>query len=217
MQRIVFFLLILFPSVAFAQISIGIKGGLNLANVRSADALSTNNLTGYMIGGYISTKTKKTFGYRSEFILSRQGYNYKTNTNTGNVNLDYLVLPQLFLINLGKRVQVQAGGQIAFLLNAQVDSTNGNESGSLFNYFKRFDYGLAGGVEFFPYKGLFIGGRINISLNNVTFNSSSGGSWPGFIPKVDAKNNLIQVYLGWRFKFLKTVNKVLKTPVVDLR
>jgi Outer membrane protein beta-barrel domain len=217
MQRSIFFLVLFISAITNAQLSIGVKGGLNLANVRSADALSINNLTGHMIGGYIATKTKKTFGYRSEFILSRQGYNYKTNTNTGNVNLDYLVLPQLFLINFGKKVQVHAGGQIAFLLNAQVDSSNGGGSGSLFNYFKRFDYGLAGGVEFFPYKGLFIGGRINISLNNVTFSSSSGGSWPGFIPKVDAKNNLIQLYAGWRFNLLKTVNKVLKTPAMDFR
>ena len=217
MYRIAFFLALFASLTGDAQVSIGVKAGVNLANISKTSDLSTNSLTGYMIGGYIATKTKKTFGYRSEFILSRQGYDYKTNTNTGNVNLDYLVVPQLFIINFGKKVQVHAGGQVAFLLNAAVDSSNGNGGGSLFDYFKRFDYGLAGGIEFYPFSGFFIGTRINISLNNVSFKPSAGGNWPSFVPKVDAKNNLIQVYTGWRFKLFKTVNKVIKATAMDFR
>jgi Outer membrane protein beta-barrel domain len=190
--------LLLIPALVSAQLKIAVKGGLNFANITNASSIKASNHTGYMIGGYISPKPKKTFGFRSEIILSRQGYDYKTNTNSGNVNLDYLILPELITLNFSKLVQLHLGVQGAFLLNANVDST-GSGSGSLFDYFKRFDYGAAGGVEIYPILGLFVGGRINISFNNVNKEAPLGGNWPNFIPRLDAKNNVVQLYAGWRF------------------
>jgi hypothetical protein len=58
---------------------------------------------------------------------------------------------------------------------------------------------VAAGVEIFPFKGFFVGGRINVSLNNVNEEAPPGGSWPNFIPRVNAKNNVVQLYTGWRF------------------
>ncbi len=197
MKKLILFFLFL-PVFCSAQIGIGVKAGLNFANVTNTSGFNNSSRTGYMIGGYIAPKVKKVLGFRSEIILSRQGYDYKSNTNTGNVNLDYLLLPQLFIIKFPKLVQVHAGAQVAFLLNAVVDSTNGNNSGSLFDYFNRFDYGLAGGVEIFPFKGFFIGGRINVSLQNVNKEPPLGGNWPNYVPRLDAKNNVVQLYAGWR-------------------
>ncbi len=196
---IICFLCLLIPAIVSAQLKIGVKAGLNFANVTNTAGFSNSSRTGYMIGGYISPKAKKILGFRSELILSRQGYDYKTNTSTGNVNLDYLLLPQLITLNFTKKFQLHVGGQAAFLLNAQVDSTTGNNSGSLFDYFNRFDYGLAAGAEVSPISGLFMGARINVSFNSVNKEPPSGGNWPGFIPRLDAKNNVVQLYAGWRF------------------
>lgn len=187
-------LFIIVPALLKAQLSIGIKAGLNFSNITNASSIKADNHTGYMIGGYISPKAKKTLGFRSEIILSRQGYDYKTSRNTGNVNLDYLLLPQLITLNFSKLIQLHAGGQAAFLLNAKVDSTGGSNTGSLFDYFNRFDYGVVAGAEIYPFMGFFIGGRINVSLNDV----SVGGTRPNFIPGIDAKNNVVQLYAGWR-------------------
>lgn len=194
-----FLLLLLLPLGCFAQLKVAVKAGLNFANISDASGINANSRTGYMIGGYITRKPKKLLGFRSELILSRQGYDYKTNTNTGTVNLDYLLLPQLITLNFGKKVQLHLGGQAAFLLNAKVDSSNGNGNGSLFDYFNRFDYGFAGGAEISPISGFFLGARINVSFNNVNKEAPLGGNWPNFIPKVDVKNNVVQLYAGWRF------------------
>ena len=195
MRYLIIWILCLFiPAFVSAQLKIAVKGGLNFANITNASSIKAGTRTGYMIGGYISPKPKKTLGFRSEIILSRQGYDYKTNTNSGNVNLDYLLLPELITLNFSKLVQLHLGLQAAFLLNANVDST-GSGSGSLFNYFKRFDYGVAGGLEVYPIMGLFVGGRITVSFNDV----SVGGNRPNFIPDVNAKNNVVQLYAGWRF------------------
>lgn len=197
MKKILFPFLLL-PLCCSAQISIGVKAGLNFANVTNTAGFNNSNRTGYLVGGYIAPKQKKLFGFRSEIILSRQGYDFKSNSSTGNVNLDYLLLPQLLIIKFPKLLQLHAGGQAAFLLNAAVDSTNGTNSGSLFDYFNRFDYGLAGGVEIFPFKGFFIGGRINISLQSANKEPPLGGNWPNYVPRLDAKNNVVQLYAGWR-------------------
>ena len=197
MQRLILLLIFFYPLVLNAQLKIGVKAGLNFANITNASAIKAESRTGYMIGGYIAPKAKKLFGFRSEIILSRQGYDYKTSI-TGKVNLDYLLLPQLITLNFGKKIQMHAGGQMAFLLNASVDST-GSGSGSLFDYFNRFDYGLVAGAEIHPFLGFFIGGRINTSFNNVNKDAPLGGNWPSFIPRIDAKNNVVQLYTGWRF------------------
>jgi hypothetical protein len=195
MRKLILVLLILSPAWLFAQLTVGVKAGLNLANVTSS-SFNTDMYTGYFIGGYIAPKQKAVVGYRSELILSRQGYDYKTNTNTGNVDLDYLLLPQLMVLKFSKKFQVHLGGQIAFLLNAKVDSSGANGNGSLFDYFNRFDYGVAGGFEVSPFGGFVTGSRINISLNNINKEAINS---PNFISKDLIRNNVLQIYIGWRF------------------
>jgi len=125
MKKIVLILLLL-PAIGYSQLSIGIKAGFNFVNVTNTAGINADSRSGFMIGGYIAPKPKKLIGFRSEILLSRQGYNYKNNTNTGTVDLDYLLLPQLITFNFSKRFEVHLGGQAAFLMNAAVDSTGGS-------------------------------------------------------------------------------------------
>ena len=194
-MRIVLFLLFCLPMIAFAQIKVAVKAGLNFSNVSNPAGINADSRTGYMLGGYIAPKPKGLFGFRSEIILSRQGYGYKSNSNTGHVNLDYILLPQLFTINFTKKANIHAGPQIGFLLNAGVDSA-GNSGGSLLQYFKKFNYGIAAGAEVSPIFGLFFGARVNVGLNN-TNNWIYGGTL-NFLPRADIRNNVVQVYAGWR-------------------
>src|SRR5687767_3359174 len=101
MKRIVALLLLISSSVFIhAQIGFGVKAGLNFANVTEPAGINANSKSGYMVGGYIAPKPKKLFGFRSEIMLSRQGYDFKSGTNTGTVDLDYLLLPQLITLNI---------------------------------------------------------------------------------------------------------------------
>lgn len=195
MQKILFGLLLL-PLTGFSQLSLGVKGGLNFVNVTHPAGINANSRSGYMIGAFLTPKSKKLIGFRTEVLLSRQGYDYKTGSNSGSVNLDYLLLPQLMVLRFTKKFELHAGGQLAFLLNANVDST-GSGSGSLFDYFNRFDYGAVAGIQVSPVSGLFIGTRINLSFKNMNQEEGPGG--PDFIPKEFIKNNVLQLYAGWRF------------------
>lgn len=195
-------LLAIIPCISFAQI--GIKAGLNFANVTKASSINNSSRSGFHAGLFLAPSSKGIIGSRTELLFSRQGYNYKTNTNTGNVNLDYIMIPQYMVLNITKYFQIQLGGQMAFLINAKVDSSSGQAASSgskALDFYNKFDYGYGGGIEIHPINGLLIGARVNISLGNVFQDSTnySSGTPPSFIPKVNVKNNVFQIFVGWRF------------------
>lgn len=179
--------------------SFGLKAGVNFSNVSNASSFKSSNESGFMVGAWLGSK-KKLFSYRIEGIFSRQGYDYKTNTDTGTVTLDYLIFPQLLSLNIGKYLTLQAGGQVAFLLNAEVDSSSGNNGtfGNIMDFLNRFDYGFAVGAEVYPFKGLLLGLRYNRSLNDLWNSVTYSGGEINFASP-NLKNNVVQVYTGWRF------------------
>lgn len=202
MKKLILFLL-MFPCLVQAQI--GIKAGLNFANVTNAASINSNSRTGYHFGLLVAPQLESILSSRTELLFSRQGYDYRNNTNTGNVNLDYLMLPQYLSINLPPLLSVHVGGHISYLLNAKADNKNSG-SGTGISYddilgvFNRFDFGLGGGVELHPPGGLLIGARVNFSLSKLYDpDSYSSGNSPVFIPKDEVKNNVFQIYAGWRF------------------
>ncbi|MGE5520411.1 MAG: porin family protein [Candidatus Dadabacteria bacterium] len=199
MRKLLFFFVLAIPFTVFSQI--GVKGGINFANVSNASSINESSRSGFNIGVFISPPSKSILSSRTELLFSRQGYNYKTSTNTGNVNLDYIMLPQLLAINLTKLLQVQLGAQMAYLINAKVDSSGSGSSNpygvAIMDYYNRFDYGFGIGAEVHPFKGLLFGVKYNISLGKL-YNDAYSGRMPNFA-SIDAKNNLVQVFTGWRF------------------
>ena len=205
MRKIFLTAVIIVPLFSLAQF--GIKAGVNFANVTNASDINSGSESGFMAGIFLAPPSKGVMGFRTELIFSRQGYSYRTNTNTGVVNLDYILLPQLMQINITKFFSIQLGAQMAFLINAKADSTNSSGSsspyGEIMDFYNKFDYGFAGGIEIHPFKGLLVGARYNISLGNLYKDPSSyemnGGQPPSFIPPVDVKNNVLQIFAGWIF------------------
>ena len=204
MKKLIIYMMLIFPCSLMAQI--GIKGGLNFANVTKGSSINSSSRSGFHVSVFLAPPSKRILGYRTELTFSRQGYNYKTNSNTGNVNLDYIMMPNYMSINITKYFSILVGAQAAFLISAKADSTANNGGGSnpygaIMDYYNRFDYGYGGGIEIHPFKGLLIGARANISLGKLYDPSSfSSGTTPSFVPpKVDVKNNLFQIFAGWRF------------------
>jgi hypothetical protein len=201
MRTILLFFILSAPLHLIAQV--GLKAGVNFANVTNASSINGSSQSGFHAGLFLAPPGKSIMGFRTELIYSKQGYNYKTSTNTGNVNLDYILMPQMTTISITKYFQLQIGAQMAFLINAKVDSTANTPTGNatadkIMDYYNRFDYGFAGGVEIHPAGGLLIGARVNISLGNL-YKQPEDGQQPSFFPKVDVKNNVFQIFAGWTF------------------
>jgi hypothetical protein len=199
MKKIFLVFLIIFPIFVMAQF--GIKAGVNFASVSNASSINSGSMSGFHVGILLAPTSKKIISSRTELIFSRQGYDYKNATNTGNVKLDYVQFGQLASINITKYFSLLFGAQTAYLLSAQADSTKNNSSSgsynNIMNLYNRIDYGYAIGAEVHPYAGLIVGGRYNVSLAKV-YKDFQSGQQPTF-SSADAKNNVVQIFVGWRF------------------
>jgi hypothetical protein len=184
---------------------LGLKGGYNWSYVTgTAEGFKTNNKTGFMVGAFYAPNTKGR-GFRSEIVFSRQGYSFDNGGKNTNVLNDYIYLPQLATFGIGKVLQLQAGAQIGYLLHSKL--SQGSKDSSVTNIMNRFDYGFAGGVEVFPFKGLLVGARYNLGLGKLYKHYEDQLSNPNPMPyplpfdpeKTDFKNGVFQFYLGYRF------------------
>jgi hypothetical protein len=208
MKKIMVCLLTFLPFVLLAQI--GIKGGLNFAKVSKASDINAGSSSGFHVGLFLAPASKKIISSRTEVLFSRQGYDYKTSTNTGNVDLDYIQLGQLMSINITKYISLMFGAQTAYLVSANVDSSNNVNTGNsyangIMDLYNRIDYGYTLGVEVHPVMGLIVGVRYNVSLAKV-YKDIQSFQQPSFTSE-DAKNNVVQISVGWRFG---TMNKKAK-------
>lgn len=201
MKRILLIPLCILPVFAFSQLGIGLKAGLNFANVTKASDINSGSQSGFVAGLFMAPPTEGVLSSRTEILYSKQGYSFKSGTNSGKVNLDYIILPQLMGINITKFVQLQLGMQMAYLLNAKADSTDDEgvpgAYGSIMSNYNKFDYAFAAGIEIHPVSGLLLGARYNIGLGKLYAKMSSGQS-PSF-SSADAKNNVVQAFVGWIF------------------
>lgn len=199
MKNLILCLLMASPVVAFGQF--GVKAGLNFANVTNTASITNSSETGYNVGVFLAPKSKSILSSKTELLFSKQGYNYSTNTQTGSADLLYLMLPTYLCINITRFFQIHVGAQLAYLLNSKADSTTtsgtANPISDALQYYNRFDYGIGGGVEIHPFKGLLIGTRVNISLANL-YSDAASGKLPS-LASVDVRQNLFQVYAGWHF------------------
>ncbi len=200
MKKIKLLPLFFFPFILHAQF--GVKAGVNFAKVSNASSINSSNKSGFNVGLLLAPPSKKIIGSRTELVFSRQGYDYKTGSNTGNVNLDYIQMGQLASINITKYVSLLFGAQTAYLVSARADSTKntGGSAGAynnIMNLYNRIDYGYALGAEVHPVMGLIIGARYNVSLAKV-YKDIQSFQRPSF-SSADAKNNVVQIFAGWRF------------------
>jgi hypothetical protein len=188
---------------------IGIKAGYNFTKlIGSTPEFRPNNQSGFMVSGFYATPSKG-LGYRTELVFSRQGFSFDHNGNRQAVAQDYVYMPQLTTFTIAKKVQLQAGGQIGYLLNAKADSdVDQSKEEEIVKYMNRIDYGAAAGVEIYPFKGLILGARYNVSLGNMYkkyTEETTGSPTPMPLPlpfnpaDFKGKNAVVQFFLGYQF------------------
>ncbi len=205
MKKLIPLLLFISPCLVMAQI--GLKAGWNYTNVTSVSSINSQASSGFNVGAFFTTPYSKILGNKTELVYSKQGYDYSTGSVTGKVNLQYIMLPAFFCINITRFFQIYAGEEMGYLINATADSTSTTNSGiygqynQILNYYNRFQFALGGGVEVHPVLGLLIGARINFSLTNLYSIPSTTAPTepPSFVPTVNVKSNLFQIYAGWKF------------------
>lgn len=198
-------------TVSFAQAQdddlapkFGIKGGINLANLRSGDEANDENLkVGLNLGLMAKMPITKGFAIQPEVVYSSQGSkinynNFIAGKGEYRFNLNYVQVPVLAVINLGEYFNIHAGPYAAFLTSANVkDMDDDGTIEDIKDYdvdnFNRVDYGLAGGIAF-ETKGFTLGARYNYGFKEVGKSGSVSGNATN-----DLKNNFGTVYAAITF------------------
>jgi hypothetical protein len=172
----------------------GIKGGLNIANVRGDNTntlVNRENLKDFMTGIYAQFAFNSAFSIQPEFLYSRKGYQADP-AGTADLlrknRLDYLQVPVLFVYNFLDNVSVHVGPQVALLINAKNSTQDRSINAAGFH---SLDYGAVGGLEarVGPAR---VGARYDLGLAKIRLNSSAPNGNKIY-------NQAFQVYLGIGF------------------
>lgn len=164
-----------------AAVSIGVKGGLNFANVDASSVGAVyNSRTGYHAGAFASFKFTK-LAIQPEFIYSQQG----TSVSGVDYSLGYINIPILLKFYLIGGLNIQAGPQFGFLSSATAAGVDIKSS------LKSSDTSIALGAGFDISK-LSIDARYNMGISEINDSAAMTAT----------KNQVFQLSLGYKlFKF----------------
>jgi Outer membrane protein beta-barrel domain len=181
-----------------AEVALGIKGGLNFANVNtSSTAAAYNSRTGYHAGAFLLMKFAK-FGLQPEVIYSQQGTTVKFNSQNLDQNFSYINIPIMLKLYLVGGLNLQAGPQFGFLSKASSETynplTGAKTTEDVKDKLKGSDISIGLGAGWDLPFGLNIDARYNLGVSDNN-NDSSGPT---------TKNQVFQLSAGFKlFKFGK--------------
>jgi hypothetical protein len=193
-----------FTSLSLAQMQIGPKAGLNIANIGGSDAdklvgESLDSKTGFSGGLFFMYQFNKLFAIQPEAYYSMKGATYKIGSGDLTITLDYFEIPLLLKLIIpveGSNVRpaIFAGPAIAFNTTAKVkgEADGQTEEMDIKDYTKSTDFSLVfgGGVGFMVGNNE-LGADVRYILGLSTWDDESD--------PLDLKNNVINinVYFGF--------------------
>lgn len=181
---------------------IGVKGGLNLTNLYVDDVEDENMKIGFNLGLFAKLPVTRGLSIQPELLYSVKGSKVTYNlgvlgSNEYRFNLNYVEVPVLAVINLGKNFNLHAGGYAAYLAQANIkreeDGPNDQIADLNEDNFNRFDYGLVGGLGI-DVESVTIGARYNYGLREVGKADNFGSQ-----ALKNSKNSAISLYVGFGF------------------
>lgn len=173
MKQIILFLALFVgaASLVYAQsspISVGLKGGLNFANL-SGDNVNTDSRTGINFGAFLTYSVKETFGVTGEINYAQKG----ARDANSNLNLNYLEVPVHFSYFFGKgnfRPKLMVGPYMGFLMNSEIE-IRGNRT-NVKDFYNETDFGLSlgGGLHYGlgDAKWLYLDARYGLGLADIS-------------------------------------------------
>jgi hypothetical protein len=177
-----------------AEVAIGIKGGLNFANINPSQSAGANydNRTGYHFGAFTLFKLSK-IGIQPEVLFSKQGTKYTASTGNFDANFDYINIPVILKIYLAAGLNLQVGPQIGFVSGGDVKTTVSGvtTTQSAKDFVNGSDTSVALGAGWDLPFGLNIDARYNLGVSNNAIKGST----------TTFKNQVFQISAG--FKLIK--------------
>ncbi|MEO6539182.1 MAG: porin family protein [Ferruginibacter sp.] len=209
-----------FTITIFAQTnpSFGIKAGVSNSGLQGDAVKSLGNLldfsngmittgkrTGFFGGGYVDIPISKNISVEPGLYYTQKGYELKGALNIKGLSFldanakaqlqsQYLDIPLLLKVNING-LQLFAGPQFSYLINANLHSTAGalgfnilNNNTDATDQFNRWDAGVAGGAGYQFGKAVSVFASYDYGLTKIDVNKN-----------LDAYNRGLKVGLGFKF------------------
>lgn len=165
-------------TISQAQVRIGLKGGVNLANL-NADGFDTKMKIGFNAGAIAKFSVTSAFSIQPELLYSSQGTSIEE--LDAKLELNYINIPVMFQYNVAGFI-LETGPQMGVLASAKVKANGQSED--MKDLYKSIDFswGIGAGYQMSG-SGLGITARYNIGLSSI---AEEGGD-------VSVKNSVIQL------------------------
>ena len=162
-----------------AQTTIGVKGGINVANVdTNVEDISDliDSKTGFVGGGFVTLGLGSLFALQPELLYSQKGFQVDEFGETVKLNTNYIEIPVLLKAQFKLamlRPAVYAGPVVSFETGCDVSvadiSVNCDEGGD-FDERKKNEWGAVFGANLDFFLGpvtLILDGRYQLGLTNL--------------------------------------------------
>ncbi len=161
-----------------AQWGFGVKAGITSSTV-SNKYWDNKQKIGLLAGGVVTYELNEHFDLQGELYYANRGYKTEVYTEVSDQkphdwksSLSYLNLPVLLKwFPMGQGVYVEAGPQLGYMLDISNDREgwpkNEPLDQDLQENYKRWDFGIVGGIGFLFPNGLFADIRYDLGLTAV--------------------------------------------------
>lgn len=181
MKKLIVGVLMLFIGTAAIsqELDLGVKAGVNFANISDVDNLSSK--TGFQAGIFAGIKFTDKVGVQADVLYSQQGAEF----DFGKFDVNYINIPIVLKYYLVQGLNVQAGPQFGFVLDDDIYNDNFGVHSVEGNAEKSDVSAVVGAGYDFPF-GIRLDARYNFGFTDVLKDGKS-------------KNNVFSVALGYSF------------------
>ena len=170
---------------AQSPVTFGLKGGLNIANLRIDDNdADLEARLGLHAGGVAHIHLNRNWAIQPELLYSAQGFGDIDNDDV-KWKLDYINVPVMVQYMFDNGFRLETGPQLGLLINAEAKS--GNAEVDLKDDFKSTDVSWGFGLNYLSKSQVGVGARYNLGLTDIS-ESDSG-----------VKNSVFQISLFYQF------------------
>lgn len=187
-----------YSNVYSQSTSMGIEGGLNLANISTTPSFNSGSKTGFMVGGFADIGVSRIMSIKPGVRYIMKGYTSQFLGGNMSETYSYIEIP--LMIKAGMPLNhvkpyVEAGPTLGIQLSANQEYTfNGGgqaQEQDSSPFYSAIDFGLyfGSGIEFSVAHGtdLFTGFGYSLGLTNISKTTTSG------------KNHGFQITTGVKF------------------
>ncbi len=174
MRKLLFTIIILTFTISSSTQIVGLKAGLNMANISGDNTTGIDPKFGVSAGIVTEFELSDVFSLQPEFIFSSQGYQFKESLffqpeKDIKIKINYLNFPVMAKFYVIDNFSIEVGPQLGLLLSEKRDDGDDIEDIENTNF---IDFGMGFGLGYKMNDGMFFQLRYNLGFSNINDSSN---------------------------------------------